>query len=96
MSFNVLDEPVIVRSSQSIPGPSKEEVALDIVVDVMERLNKGSHQPFSNKESPAMTSIQREMDRIIEVIHVFVKSSLALVDSEGTYTVSPDVHMTIM
>ena len=58
--------------------------AMDLVVDLMKHLNEDSVPGnLAEKDTPAIHNIQREMDRVTQLIQNFMKTSLDLVDKEG-------------
>ena len=73
------------RSTLPKPERSTDDAALDIVVGLMEKLNKGgrTEEMGEGNSSTAMRNINTEMNKMVEYIQSFMKDSLNLVDNEG-------------
>ena len=71
----------------TLPKPERntDDAALDIVVGLMDKLNKGgrAEEMGERNNSTAMRNINTEMNKMVDYIQSFMKDSLSLVDNEG-------------
>ena len=84
------DMPVVPpRSTLPKPERNTDDAALDIVVGLMDKLNKGgrAEEMGERNNSTAMRNINTEMNKMVDYIQSFMKDSLSLVDNEGNRTI---------